>query len=69
MLKFNDDLCKGCDLCVWVCPKKILKLDEARVNAKGYNPAACVDLAGCIGCAMCAQICPDSAIELGGDVA
>ena len=69
MLKFNENLCKGCDLCAWVCPKKILKMDEGRVNAKGYNPATCVDIAACIGCGVCAWICPDSVIEIGGDAA
>ncbi|MCR5340231.1 MAG: 4Fe-4S binding protein, partial [Saccharofermentans sp.] len=36
---FNENLCKGCGLCVAACPKKILELDKTRLNAKGYHPA------------------------------
>ena len=61
---FNDALCKGCKLCIDVCPKKILTLDEAKVNARGYNPAACTNMAACTACAICARMCPDSVITV-----
>ena len=32
---FNEDLCKGCGLCVNACPKQILQLDKERLNNKG----------------------------------
>lgn len=54
--------CKGCGLCVPVCPKKVLALSEANINKKGYNPAEAVHPDACIGCALCATICPDVAI-------
>ena len=60
----DEKVCKGCGLCVNVCPKKILKLDTTRINAKGYNPAVLKDEGSCIGCAMCGIICPDSAITV-----
>lgn len=60
----DENVCKGCGLCVTVCPKKILELASDRINAKGYNPARCVDQTACIGCAMCGIICPDSAITV-----
>lgn len=60
----DEKVCKGCSLCVSVCPKKILELAADRINPKGYNPAQCIDESKCIGCAMCAMICPDSAIEV-----
>jgi len=60
----NQDKCKGCSLCVEVCPKKILQLDTSKVNPKGYNPSACIDESQCIGCAFCATICPDVVIEV-----
>ncbi|HIX65899.1 MAG TPA: 4Fe-4S binding protein, partial [Candidatus Anaerotruncus excrementipullorum] len=31
----NQDRCKGCGLCVEVCPKKIISLDKSVLNAKG----------------------------------
>lgn len=33
-LFFNSNRCKGCELCVAVCPKHILELGS-EVNAKG----------------------------------
>lgn len=32
---FQEELCKGCGLCVSVCPQKIITLDNSRINAKG----------------------------------
>jgi len=67
-LVFEENLCKGCDLCAFVCPKNILKLDKERVNAKGYNPMTCFDIEACIACGMCARICPDSVIKVERDI-
>jgi 2-oxoglutarate ferredoxin oxidoreductase subunit delta len=64
---FEQDSCKGCGLCVAACPKKILKLDEQKINAKGYHPATCIDLEACIGCANCATVCPDVVITVERD--
>lgn len=66
-LTFRQDRCKGCELCVSVCPKHILILDSSTTNVKGYHPAACKDEAQCIGCASCAKICPDSIITIQKD--
>lgn len=60
----SNDVCKGCGLCVSVCPKKIVVIDRGRLNAKGYNPAMVEDMEKCIACAMCAMMCPDSAIKV-----
>lgn len=60
----SNDVCKGCGLCVSVCPKKIVVIDRGRLNAKGYNPATVEDMEKCIACAMCAMMCPDSAIKV-----
>ncbi|MDD2763445.1 MAG: 4Fe-4S dicluster domain-containing protein [Opitutaceae bacterium] len=61
---FAEDLCKGCELCVTVCPTKILKLDTTRVNIRGYHPAIVYNLAECSGCGSCAKMCPDSVITV-----
>lgn len=63
-LTFNQDRCKGCELCVAACPKHILELDSTATNVKGYHPATCTDEAQCVGCASCAKICPDSIITI-----
>ncbi len=61
---FNENLCKGCGLCVAACPKKILELDKTRLNSKGYHPATSVNPDECIGCAFCATQCPDVVITV-----
>jgi 2-oxoglutarate ferredoxin oxidoreductase subunit delta len=50
-----------------VCPKKILALDTAALNGKGYHPAVIVDQEKCIACAMCATMCPDCVIKVEKD--
>lgn len=64
MVKFDEERCKACSLCMAACPRKILALDEGRINRKGYSPAYCTDQEKCIGCAMCATMCPDCVIEV-----
>ncbi len=61
---FNQDLCKGCGLCVGACPKKIVLLRESVINAKGYHPAGVDNIDECIGCAFCATMCPDCVITV-----
>jgi 2-oxoglutarate ferredoxin oxidoreductase subunit delta len=61
-IKIDTEKCKGCGLCVKVCPKGSLAISE-HSNSKGLFP---VEFVGdeCSGCAMCAIICPDAAIEV-----
>lgn len=61
---FKEDQCKGCELCVSVCPKHIIELAQDRLNAKGFKPATVTEPEKCIGCAFCATICPDMVIEV-----
>lgn len=60
----NEELCKGCGMCVNACPKKILELSKAKINAKGYHPATMTDESKCTGCTSCAIMCPDVAITV-----
>jgi len=55
----DEDRCKGCGLCISVCPSQILRQAEGRFNAKGYRPVEVINMDDCIGCAQCATICPD----------
>ncbi len=59
----DTDRCKGCGLCVSICPKKVLEISE-RVNKKGYFPAYQARPEDCIICAMCCTMCPDVAITI-----
>jgi len=57
---FNSDRCKGCGLCIGVCPLKLIKMTK-NVNKDGWTIVE-VDLDKCIGCGMCSMVCPDLAL-------
>ena len=63
-VEFNDERCKSCELCITVCPKKIISISDDKINSKGYRPAQVKDMEQCIGCAFCASMCPDAAITI-----
>ena len=62
-VRFDGDICKGCELCRSVCPKELIVMSH-EINNKGYSPASITDQASCIGCRSCALICPDGAISI-----
>ncbi len=66
VIEFRDDRCKGCTLCMTVCPKQIITL-STRFNKSGYKVVEVLEehLEKCTSCAACALICPDYAIMLG----
>ncbi len=61
---FETELCKGCELCVAVCPKNIVYIDKDTINEKGYHPATVTEMDKCTGCTMCALMCPDLVITV-----
>lgn len=61
---FDENRCKGCELCTTVCPVKIVVMDRDRINVKGYNPATVKEMEKCTGCASCARMCPDVVITV-----
>jgi len=64
LIKINKELCKGCELCIQFCPKKLIDMAEG-FNAKGHRFSQFKDNDGqCTGCALCARVCPDVAIEV-----
>ncbi len=63
-VSFQEERCKGCELCTIFCPTKIIIIDKNRINAKGYHPATVKEMDKCIGCANCAMICPDIVITV-----
>ena len=61
---FKEERCKGCKLCISVCPKKIIVLKTDKINLNGLHPAGVLEMEKCIGCGFCATICPDCIIEV-----
>lgn len=63
-LTFDEDVCKGCGLCVAACPRGLIALAKDKLNKKGHSPAEITDESKCIGCACCAVMCPDCVITV-----
>ncbi|MCR5437708.1 MAG: 4Fe-4S binding protein [Treponema sp.] len=59
----NVERCKGCELCIGSCPKKILEMSK-ETNGQGVNYPVCKNEEECIACSFCATMCPDCAIEI-----
>ena len=38
-MTIDTEKCKGCGLCVSVCPLKIMEIDKSITNKKGYHAA------------------------------
>ena len=67
-IAIDRERCKGCALCIPVCPQKVIITAE-KLNQKGYSPAQFKENVaegekGCTGCALCATVCPEVAIEV-----
>lgn len=61
MIFIDSKLCKGCDICINVCPKKVYsKSDE--VNSKNVYLPFPENEEGCTKCGLCELSCPDQAI-------
>ena len=63
-LIFQEELCKGCGLCVNACPKGLLALSKTRQKQKGHAPVELTDESKCVGCALCARRCPECVITV-----
>jgi indolepyruvate ferredoxin oxidoreductase beta subunit len=55
--EITGEWCKGCDICVKMCPERCLRLNDELV-AELTDPAACT------GCRICEWLCPDFAIRV-----
>ena len=78
-VSINQSLCKGCGICVAICPKKILFINEDEVaDCTDKNDciacrqceivddkASITNIDDCIGCRQCEYHCPDFAILMG----
>lgn len=60
--KADVEKCKGCRMCIDVCPKGAIK-PLTIVNKKGYEIIE-VDEEKCVGCGACYKMCPDYVYEV-----
>jgi len=61
-----ENYCKGCGLCVPVCPKEILYIRD-EVDHRGVHVVAVRDETECTACLQCVTMCPDAALEVDED--
>lgn len=59
----NEEFCKGCALCVEICPQDALDLAEG-MNSRGIHPALLARPDDCTGCTQCAVMCPDACLRI-----
>jgi len=59
----DENYCKGCDICIEVCPKDVYKKSET-LNKKGIYPPNPVNPKECTNCQLCILQCPDQAITV-----
>ncbi|MBF0543669.1 MAG: 4Fe-4S binding protein [Candidatus Riflebacteria bacterium] len=59
----KEELCKGCGICIFRCPMKVLGVAE-HLTVKGFHPAKMLNEDKCTSCAVCGRSCPDIAIEV-----
>lgn len=59
-VKIHDQACRGCKMCIDVCPVEVFNFDE-----ESYR-AVVVTEQNCIGCLSCSYICPSGAVSHSG---
>jgi 2-oxoglutarate ferredoxin oxidoreductase subunit delta len=62
-IEIDNNYCKGCKLCIAVCPQDVLELSQLR-NSKGYLLPSAARGEDCTGCLQCEMTCPDLAITV-----
>ncbi|MCI7145419.1 MAG: 4Fe-4S binding protein [Clostridiales bacterium] len=58
--------CKGCNICLTVCPKNIFIRSKFR-NDYGTAMPGIKNSDSCVRCRMCERMCPDGAIDVEED--
>jgi len=56
-IEIRQTWCKGCEICVVVCPQNCLKMNDAK-------KAFLADATSCIRCMLCEWLCPDLAVNV-----
>ncbi|SEV92313.1 2-oxoglutarate ferredoxin oxidoreductase, delta subunit [Thermococcus thioreducens] len=56
-------LCKGCGICLEMCPRKVFEWSR-ELSEKGVHYPVPVDAEKCVKCKLCELLCPDFAIAV-----
>ncbi|MGB9700243.1 MAG: 4Fe-4S dicluster domain-containing protein [Thermodesulfobacteriota bacterium] len=62
-IDINPQWCKGCYICVEICPQKVLG-KAAEISEKGFQQVVVVYPEKCTRCLQCEMLCPDLAINV-----
>jgi 2-oxoglutarate ferredoxin oxidoreductase subunit delta len=62
-IEINENLCKGCEICIEFCPLKVFGNSE-KLNRKGYYLPVILEEEKCTGCLLCELLCPELAIVI-----
>jgi 2-oxoglutarate ferredoxin oxidoreductase subunit delta len=63
IIKINHDWCKGCGLCIEICPKNVYDR-ESKVSSKGFRQIIIKNPDACNQCMLCELLCPDLSITV-----
>ena len=61
MIEIDEELCKGCEICVDFCPLKVFEISD-KINSRGYYPPDSVNEEVCVGCRLCELMFPEFSI-------
>ena len=62
-IAIDTKLCKGCHICIEMCPQKVLAKSK-EVDNRGFFLPVVIDLEACTVCRICELECPDFAIKV-----
>ncbi len=62
-ISIDNSLCKGCEICLAICPKNVYGISKKRNSYGSAMPEAVME-SECIACRLCERLCPDAAINV-----